>query len=59
MDTAKTAHFDSFVYTNNHFKEIKNKKHVNSKPKVLSNTMLRISRFRSTDIHRRTDGLGQ
>ena len=26
MDTAKTTHFDLFVYTNNHFKETQNKK---------------------------------
>ena len=43
------------------YKENQIKKHVNSKPKVLSvsNTMFRMSWFRTTDIHRRTDGLGQ
>ena len=65
-DTAKTNRFDSFVDTNNrcssfsnhtHIKLIKKSKtkkpHVNSKPKVLSNTMFRIY------IHRTTDRLGQ
>ena len=32
-------------------KKIQNKKHVNSTPKVLSNTMFHISWFRTTDIH--------
>ena len=63
--------FDSIVYTNNQYsrffqsytrqtcKETQNKKHVNIKPKVLSNTMFRISRFLTTDIHRKTDRLSQ
>ena len=50
--------FDSFVYTNKQYSsffnhihkhqtyiEIQNKRHVNSEPKVLSNTMYRISGF--------------
>ena len=56
---------DWFLYTNNQYssfshhthikyKETQNKKHVNSKPKVLSNTMCRISGFRTKDIHRGT-----
>ena len=61
--------FDSFVYTNKQhssffqpftnqtYKEIQNK--INSKPKVLSNTMIRISRIRTTDIHRKSERLGQ
>ena len=32
-------------------------KHVNSKPKVLSNTMFRISGFWTTDIHPRKDSV--
>ena len=38
--------FQSFTHQT--YKEIINKKHVNSKPKVLSNTMSRISLFRTT-----------
>ena len=60
-----------FVYTNNQYssfsnhtqikliKKFKTKKHVNSKLKVMSNTISRISRFRTADIYRRTDRLGQ
>ena len=52
--------FDSCVFTNNQYSRfffnythIKlKKKHVNSKPKVLSNTIFGISRFLTTDIHR-------
>ena len=46
-------------YKHQIYKEIQNKKPVNSKPKVLNNTMFRISRFRTADIHRRTERLGQ
>ena len=46
-------------YTHQTYKEIQNKNHVNSEPKVLSNTMFRILRFWTTDIHRRTEQLGQ
>ena len=48
-------------YTHQTCKEIKNKKHVNIKPKVLSNSMFRIylTRFRTTDIHRRPERLSQ
>ena len=44
-----------------HTKLVKNskQKHVNIKPKVLSNTMLSFSRFRTTDTHRKTERLGQ
>ena len=58
MNTAKTIRrFDSFMYTNKQYssffklythqtyKEIQNKKHVNSKPKELSNIMFRTSLF--------------
>ena len=41
-------------YTHQTYKEILNKKHVNSKQKVLSNTMFCIPLFRTMDIHRRT-----
>ena len=66
MDTAKIINLciqinNTVVFSNHtHIKhtEFKNKKHVNSKPKVLSNTMFRISRFRTTDIHRRIERLG-
>ena len=65
MDRAKTIILTSLCiqiffqsYTHQTYKEIQNKKHVNSKLKVLSNTMFRISRFRTTDIHHRTDRLG-
>ena len=46
------------IHTSN-FKRNPKQKHVNSKPKVLSNTMFYISRFRTRDIHRRTDRLSQ
>ena len=39
------------------YKEIQNKKHVNSKPKVLSNTMFHISGFRYTDIVEQADSV--
>lgn len=63
IDTAKTINFDSFVYiqinnrvffpnhTHQTYKEIQIKKHVNSKPKVPSNTVFHISRFWTMDIH--------
>ena len=40
-------------------KKIQNKKHVNIKPKVLSNTMFPISGLQNMDIHHRTERLGQ
>ena len=43
------------LYTHQTYKEIQNKKHVNSKPKVLSNTMFHIPGFWTTDIHCRTE----
>ena len=46
-------------YTHQTYKEIQNKKHVNGKAKVPSNTMFRISLFRTTDIHRNTERLAQ
>ena len=46
-------------YTHQTYKEFQNKKHVNSKLKVLSNTMFLISGFWTMDIHRRADQLGQ
>ena len=72
MDTAKTIDltrlciqinkpvvffFQSYTYQT--YEEIRDKKHDLSKPKVLSNTMFRISRFRTTDIPRSTERLGQ
>ena len=70
MDTAKTIDLARLCiqitnavvfqsYTHQTYKEILNKKHVISNPKVLSNTVFRIPRFRTTDNHRRTDRLGQ
>ena len=47
------------IYTHQTYKEIQRKKYANSKQKVLSNTMFCISRFRTTDIHRRIDQLDQ
>ena len=46
------------LYTHQTYREVQNKKKLNSKLKVLSNTIFRISRFRTTDIHRRTERLG-
>ena len=65
MDIAKTIDLtcmciqinNTVVFSDHtHTKLIKNskQKHVNSKPKVLSNT-----RFRTTDTHRKTERLGQ
>ena len=70
MDTAKTIDLTGLCiqitnavvfqsYTHHTYKGIQNKKHVNSKSKLLSNTMFHISRLRVTDIHRRTVRLGQ
>ena len=64
MDTAKTIDLthlyvqitNTVVFPMIHT-EIQNRKHVNSKQKVLSNTMFSISRFQTTDIYRRTDRL--
>ena len=73
MDTAKTidltclciiciqinntvVFFQSYIHQT--YKEFPNKKHVNSKPKVLSNTMFHIGMFRTTDINCRTERLG-
>ena len=52
--------YSSFsIHTHQTYKEIQSKKHVYSKPKLLTNTLFRISRFRTTDIHPRTDRLVQ
>ena len=71
MNTAKTIEFDLYMHTNKQYnsffqsythqtyKEIQNKKHVNCKPKVQSNTMFRISKFQTTDIHPKTEWLDQ
>ena len=71
MDTAKTIFLSRLciqisntvvffqLYKHQTYKEIQNKNHVNSKPKVLNNKLFRISRFRTTDIYRRTFRLGQ
>ena len=62
MNTAKTIDLTRLCiqsHTRQTYNEMQNKKHVNSKPKEQSNTMFRISRFRTTDIHRRTERLGQ
>ena len=65
MDTVKTIDLTrlciqitnrpTVVFPNIHtsYKEVQNKKHVNSKPKVLCDTMFRISQFWTTDIYRR------
>ena len=64
MDTAKTIdlthlciQITNTVDITKIHTEIQNRKHVNSKQKVLSNTMFRISQFQTTDIHHRTDRL--
>ena len=58
LQKTNTVVFESHTYQT--YKEIQNKKHVNSKPKVLSNTMFRIT---VSDygylINRRTYRLGQ
>ena len=73
MDTAKTidltrlciqinkpvVFFQTYTYMYQTYEEIRDKKHDLSKPKVLNNTMFRISRFRTTDIPRNTERLGQ
>ena len=53
--------FDSFVYINTQYSRFSSHTHIKLKKKsktknmsVLSNTMFRFSRFRTTDIHRRT-----
>ena len=69
--TRQNNRFDLYMYTNKKYssfyqpytlqtyKEIQNKKPVNSKPKLLSNTMFRISLFQTTDVHRRTERISQ
>ena len=66
MDTAKTMVFiqinNTVVFTNHTLikliKKSETKKPVNSKPKVLSNNMFCISRFRTMNSHRKTERIG-
>ena len=55
------THLYNRVFFPNHthqtYKEIQIKKHVNSKPKVPSNTVFHISRFWTMDIHSKRERL--
>ena len=63
MDTEKTIDLthlcieinNTVVFSNHTHTKLPKQKHVISKPKVLSNTMFGISRFRTTDIYHRTE----
>ena len=61
----KKNQFDSFVYTNKQYSSFfqsythQTYKEIQNKQKTCHRTEFRISRFRTTDIHRRTDRFGQ